>query len=247
LTLGILAAAALVGMALAPLFQRAGATVNRPAAVGSAPSGRDVITVVAGAVEQRTGEFSAAPTAGLTVVRVSVSACGGRSSGSGFVAGDGVVLTAAHVVGDAGLVRVDIGPRVATGEVLGRFADGRDVAVIGIDTGSSAEPVPGTLPPLGRPVTMIGLPAGGPRTVSVGARVEPLPSTAEAVHGRLIGVASPSGRGFSGGPAVDADGGLIGMVVAAEVGTGATIVVPVGDPADLSAIDLVPNTCSPAA
>ncbi len=243
--MGLLAASVLLGVVFIALLQRAGSNAAGRDALGSAPSGRDAITVVAGVVEQRTGDFSAAPTAGLTVVRVSVSACGSRSSGSGFVAGDGVILTAAHVVGDAGLVRVDIGSRVTTGEVLGRFADGRDVAVISIDTGSSAVPVAGTVPPVGRPVTMIGRPAGGPRTVSVGARVDPLASTAEAVDGRLIGVASPSGRGFSGGPAVDADGGLIGMVVAAEVGTGTTIVVPVGDPVGLSEIDLVPNTCTP--
>jgi len=205
--------------------------------------------VVAGAVEQRTGEFSAAPTAALAVVRVSANACGDRSSGSGFVVADGFVLTAAHVVGDAGLVRIDIGPRATTGEVIGRFADGRDIAVIKVDTGTLPVVAQGVLPPMGGPITIVGHPRGGPISASVGARVSPLPTTADVVvapNGTLIGLSAVAGRGFSGGPALDAYGRLIGMVVAAEPGTGSTIVVPVGDPVDVARTDVLPNICPSA-
>jgi len=209
-----------------------------------------VVTVVAGAAEQRTDDFAVAPTAALAVVRVSVNSCGERSSGSGFVVANGMILTAAHVVGDAGLVRIDIGARAATGEVMGRYADGRDIAVIKIDTGTLPQATRGTIPPLGDPITIVGHPQGGPITASVGARVEPLPTTSDAVpvpDGGLIALSAVAGRGFSGGPAVDADGRLIGIVVAAESGTGNTIVIPVGDPAEVAGVELIPNICHSAA
>jgi len=161
------------------------------------------------------------------------------------VVAEGLVLTAAHVVGDAALVRLDMGSTVATGEVLGRFADGRDVALIGIDTGDGPLPQAGELPGVGGAITMVGYPGDQRRTVSVGVRTDPLPTTADVVNGELLGVAAPTGEGFSGGPALDGSGHLLGMVVAAEVGTGTSIVVRLPNPAGITDVELVPNTCPP--
>jgi len=209
---------------------------------GSDPA---VPTMVGGAVEQRLSDLSPAPNAAMPVVKVSVSACGARSHGSGFVMADGLVLTAAHVVGDAGLVRLEIGSNVVTGEVLGRLADGRDLALIAIDTGQLSIPTAGAAPAAGEAVTMVGFPGGQRRTVSVGPRTSPLPTTMRAVVGQLIGVSAPTGEGFSGGPALDAAGRLVGVVVAVEIGTGTSIVVAVPDLESLADAPLEPNGCAP--
>jgi len=216
-----------------------------PALMGGSPTARSTVvdTEIAGAVEQRGSDLPVAPTASASVLRVSANACGARSHGSGFVVAEGLIVTAAHVVGDAGLVRLDMGSTVATGEVLGRFADGRDIALIGIDTGDGPLPQAGELPGIGGAITMVGYPGDQRRTVSVGLRTDPLPTTADVVTGELLGVAAPTGEGFSGGPALDGSGNLLGVVVAAEVGTGTSIVVRLPNPAALADVELLPNTC----
>ncbi len=211
----------------------------------SANGSSAVATQVAGVVSQQIGDFDPAPISGVSVVRVSATTCGARSTGSGFVVSDGLVLTAAHVVGDAKLVRVDMGATSGTGEVLGRFADDRDIAVIAMDTASTSMPRASTLPDIGDPVTIVGHPAGGVRVVSVGARVDLAPQVAGRVVGDTIGVASHSGLGFSGGPAFDGDGNLVGMVVAAEIETDTTIVVAFNRLGDLSEVPLAEGSCVP--
>jgi len=162
------------------------------------------------------------------------------------VVADGLIATAAHVVGDAGLVRLDLGSTVATGEVLGKFADGRDIALIKIDTGDLVLPQVGEIPGVGGAITMVGYPGGQRRTVSVGPRIEPLPTTGDVINGELLGVSASTGEGFSGGPALDGSGRLLGVVVAAEVGTGTSIVVGIPDAASVSDMELIANECPPA-
>ncbi len=205
----------------------------------------DIATQVAGEAIQRTGDLNPAPTSNVSVVRVSATACGARSTGSGFVVADGLVMTAAHVVGDAKLVRVDMGSTTGTGEVLGRFADDRDIAIIAIPTPSTSAPRASTLPDVGDPVTIVGYPGGGVRVIGVGARVDLAPQVAGRVIGNTIGVASRSGLGFSGGPAIDGDGNLFGMVVAAEIETDTTIVVAFDRLGDVSAVPLAEGSCAP--
>lgn len=171
-----------------------------------------------------------APVEEMVVVRVSVNVCDTRSVGSGVVIGDGLVLTAAHVVGDASLVRIDHGAVTVTGEVLGVLADGRDLALIAVDAPgvSRLEPVPA--PAVGDAITVVGYPDGDVRrSIAVGPRVELADVVASAIAPEMIGVDVATSRGFSGGPAVDGTGGLVGIVVAAETATETALVIPVHD------------------
>jgi S1-C subfamily serine protease len=197
----------------------------------AAPADTDVLTAVAGAVEIRQHDLTPASLGDLLVVKVSVTACGDRSSATGVVIGEGLIITAAHVVGDAGLVRID-GPSTITGEVLGVFADGRDLALIEVDTGAIAAPTLASAPELGDPITVVGYPGGGARTTTVGPHVDAPDLAAQLFRGALVGLDADIGVGFSGGPAVDADGNLIGIVVGAETATGMGIVSVLGDPID---------------
>lgn len=111
----------------------------------AAPPVVGVRTEVAGAVVERTNAADPAPTGHLVVVTVAATSCGVRSVGSGVLVDDDLLVTAAHVVGDAGLVRIDHDGQVLTGEVLGVLADGRDLALIELDA-SMARPLRSVAP-----------------------------------------------------------------------------------------------------
>lgn len=196
------------------------------------------------AAARRSGPFDPAPTSHLTVVHLSVSVCGSRSTGSGVVVADGLLVTAAHVVGDATLVRIDQGGITVTGEVLGVLADERDLAVIAVDA-PMATPLPtAPVPGVGAPLTLVGYPDGGPRTVAVGGRVEVAPKVAAlAGGGQIVGVDVGIEAGISGGPAVDETGTVVGIVVAKEVVTDTALVVATPDIASLGSAGLVPGEC----
>jgi hypothetical protein len=197
-------------------------------------AGGAVDTEVAGAIE--VAESAMVPTTidHLAVVRVSVTRCGKRAYGSGVLIDDGLVVTAAHVVGDAGLVRLDHGGVTVTGEVLGVLADGRDLALIAVD-GPLAGPVPSAgIPTAGSPITVAGHPGGAPVTTIVGRRVDLTPAVAAIARGPAFGVSVVTDLGMSGAPALDDAGRLVGVVIGAETATGTAIVAAVDDARELA-------------
>jgi len=192
----------------------------------------------------RRGPFTPAPTDHLAIVQISVSVCGARSIGSGVVVADGLLLTAAHVVGDAELVRIDQGGVTVTGEVLGVLGDGRDIALIAVDAPMARPLEPSPVPGNGEPITLVGHPDAGPRTSLVGARVDVAPIVATlAGGGDVVGVDVGISAGISGGPAVDEDGAIVGIVVAKEQATDTALVVATPDLLQLSRAALVPGAC----
>lgn len=253
----LIGSATLVALALLGI----GVGLGRLLSPGVVAAGSGAVpTEVAGAVEvaplepesdiggavasERRGPLAPASVDHLTVVHVSVSVCGARSTGSGVVVADGLLLTAAHVVGDAALVRIDQGGISVTGEVLGVLADERDLALVAVDAIMPAPLGAGTLPEIGGPVTLLGFPDGGSRMVAVGARLEVAPIVATlAGGGEIVGVDVGIDPGMSGGPAADAAGDVVGVVVAKEVGTDTALVVATPDLAAIGEAALVPGSC----
>ena len=138
--------------------------------------------------------------------------------GGGFVIGEGLVLTSAHHVRGAEITVTFPGGRTATGAVKGADADG-DLAVVAVDT-SGIQPLdwrPGARAGsvgLGQVVLVPALvPAGGPR-VTWGT-VSSVATGFRGPRGRLISDAfehtAPVGRGWSGGPVVDAGRRVVGV------------------------------------
>ncbi|MFT5203642.1 MAG: S1-C subfamily serine protease [Candidatus Aldehydirespiratoraceae bacterium] len=222
-----------------------------------------VATQIAGAVEfakpepateigdavaaRHEGSYVPAPTEHLTVVHVSASSCDTRSTGSGVVIADGLILTAAHVVGDAGLVRIDAGGVTVTGEVLGVLGDGRDVALISVDAPMAVPLRTGVVPGTGEPLTLVGHPGGGSKTVAVGGVVDLGPAITNRVAGEIVGIDVPVSVGMSGGPAVNADGDMVGLLVATETATDTALVVLLPDLISLDSGALVPGSCPESA
>lgn len=152
---------------------------------------------------------------------VTISVDGGRSSGSGFlVSGDGLLVTAAHVIEGAVAATVQLrggGEFPVEGVV---FRDRRlDLAIIRI---SGLE-----LPTIefgdsdgldvGQRIYVVGAPLGLSSTVSDG-----LVSQLRSVDGtRLIQISAPVSPGSSGGPVVTEAGRVVGVVVSGVRGGGA--------------------------
>lgn len=249
----LLAAATVISLGLLAVGVAAASMV--PPGSGAAAPARPA--TVAGAVEvapppeiddavavERNGALVPAPVEHLTVVQVSVSTCGARSTGSGVVVADGLLLTAAHVVGDASLVRIDHRDTTVTGEVVGVLGDGRDVALVRVDAPMDAPLPVADRPVVGDAVTLVGHPDGGPRTVRVGEAAAVAPVVAMlAGGGDILGVDVAIAAGFSGGAAIDAAGDLIGLVVASEEKTGTALVVALPELATIESAGLVPGEC----
>jgi serine protease Do len=150
-----------------------------------------------------------------TAAGPSVVGIGSRLRGSGLVVGDGRVLTNAHNVrGDQVTVRFTDG-RSVVGTLAGVDVDG-DLAVVNVDTAGAPALTWGAGDGLATGTVVFGAaasPSGGVRvtfgTVSAVARAFRGPG------GRLIAGSvehtAPLAPGSSGGPILDADGGLIGI------------------------------------
>ncbi len=141
----------------------------------------------------------------------------GWGVGSGVVIASGRVLTNAHNLRHDEVTVTFADGRTAVARVAGADAD-LDIAALDVDT-ADAEPVPwtpeeATVPEIGRLVFALGNPGGR------GLRVTPgfISSAARSFRGprgrRIAGAiehTAPLPRGSSGGPLLDAGGGLLGI------------------------------------
>jgi S1-C subfamily serine protease len=163
------------------------------------------------------GVRAAAP----SVVRVLGTTCGLGVEGSGWVAGRGLVVTAAHVVAGESDTTVTpaAGPTLRAQAVA--FDSHNDVAVLrvpGLTTRalSLVDPRPGTA------VALVGYPENGPLDAvpgRIGVTETVISSDAYGRGNVLRTVTSLSGEvrhGDSGGPAVDASGAVLATVFAAR-------------------------------
>jgi len=152
------------------------------------------------------------------VVRIAGAACGGIQEGSGFVAGPGLVVTNAHVV--AGVERPEVidraGRHPATTLV---FDSDTDVAVLRT-AGLAGGPLvldPDTAGP-GAGGAVIGYPGGGPLDVEPAVVLTRFEAIGRDIYNRRLvarqvyQLRSRIRPGNSGGPFVDAEGRVVGVV-----------------------------------
>ena len=160
------------------------------------------------------------------VVKVLGTACGLAVEGSGWAAGDGLVVTNAHVVAGQEDTTVQVrgrGPRLPATAVA--FDPRNDVAVLRVD-GLEGEGLDLRVDvPAGTEAALLGFPQNGPydvRPARMGA--ERIARTDDA-YGRgpvtraIVPLRGRVRHGNSGGPLVDEHGRVVGTVFAATVGT----------------------------
>lgn len=166
--------------------------------------------------------------AAASVVKVLGTACGLGVQGSGWVAGDGVVVTNAHVVAGQDDTTVQLGGEGPRHDAEAIWFDARnDLAIL------RASGVSGT-PALrldvdedaGASAAILGFPENGPYTVAPGRLGETTTVRTQDAYGRgpvarrITLLRGEVRSGNSGGPAVDAQGEVVTTVFAATTSGG---------------------------
>ncbi len=154
---------------------------------------------------------------GPSVVRLSTSSCGNDPyMGSGFAVGPDLVMTAAHITRDARTVSVQEGSKVIGAVVLGQDL-GHDVAVLRTQERLDAAPLrlADSDATQGTPLAVLGYPL---QTYSlrlstgiVSGDTDPVDYGDQTVDPVFVTDAATNG-GNSGGPVLDHDGRVIGLV-----------------------------------
>jgi uncharacterized membrane protein required for colicin V production len=173
------------------------------------------------ALLRRPGVRAAAP----SVVRVLGTACGIGVTGSGWIARPGLVVTAAHVVAGETDTRVERqGSSTPLPARAVAFDVRNDVAVLAVPALRGARPLPLRAPVPGAAVAILGYPENGPFTAVPGRIGRTAVVLTEDAYGHgpvaraVTSLRATVRHGNSGGPAVDARGGVRTTVFAARIG-----------------------------
>jgi S1-C subfamily serine protease len=160
-------------------------------------------------------------------VRIRALGCDRLGTGSGFVLEPGVIVTNRHVVGQPREITISTWDGRSFAARVEGIALDADLAVIQVSSADLPVATLRTTPPeRGEAIAVIGYPGGGAATITTG-RV--LGSTREPVLGEqvpAIVVDAAVRPGNSGGPVIDAEGRVIGVVFALAV-DGNGLAVPV--------------------
>jgi S1-C subfamily serine protease len=159
--------------------------------------------------------------AAATVFRVESRGCGGVVSGSAYPVAPGYLVTNAHVVSGTSGTTLSQGSGRRVGATVVLFDPQRDVAILSAP-GVTTQPVPAGDGTRGTQGAVIGYPGGGDETISP-AVIDRM-TTAEGrdiysngLVNREIWILEASVRpGNSGGPLVDLQGHVLGLVFAAS-------------------------------
>lgn len=163
-------------------------------------------------------------------VRIRSLGCRELGLGSGFVLPGGVVVTNRHVVDEPREVTVNTWDgRSFDVDVRGVAIDS-DLAILQLAAGADLPVAELRESPVevGESVIAVGYPGGGPATVSSGEVVSLVEGDLLDEPADIIRVDAEIRQGNSGGPLLDAEGRVIGVVFALDVNSGDGLAVSVG-------------------
>ena len=188
-----------------------------------------------------------------SVVQIRGRACGLVKQGTGWVVGDGLVATNAHVIAGQDDTRLipPGGPSLAAQPVYVHRRD--DVALLRVP-GLDLRPLRlGDAPDGPEPVVLMGYPSGGPLTAEAATAAPPRTVIAPDAYGRDPGVRSvvvtrgTLGPGSSGGPVVDRDGEVVAMIFGGSADGASGAAVPPGPIREGLSSPLTPVDAGPCA
>lgn len=162
-------------------------------------------------------------------VRIRALGCDQLGLGSGFVLPGGIVVTNRHVIDEPREITVNTWDGRSLDADVSGIAIDSDLAVLRLSTDAE---LPVTelredAVEVGEPVIVVGYPGGGPMTVTTGAVVALVRGELLDEPADVIRIDAEIRQGNSGGPLLDHEGRVIGVVFALDVGTGHGLAVPV--------------------
>ncbi len=158
--------------------------------------------------------------AGLSTVRIESAGCGGVVNGSGFVVGEDIVATNAHVV--AGIERPSVVDTQGRNEAtVIAFDPELDLALLRV-SGLAGGPLPLSTSTADRGTTgaVLGYPAGGPLEIVESAVLRQLQARGRDIYGQglvtrpVYELQTQISSGNSGGPMVRSNGEVVGIIFA---------------------------------
>jgi S1-C subfamily serine protease len=160
-------------------------------------------------------------------LRVRNRTCSGLGYGSGFAIQSHLLVTNRHVVQGADVVQISTWDGQSLDVAVSGYAVTNDVAIV-----ETVDALPGVLefgspPAPGAEVTAVGYPLGGAVRFSPGEVVDYVPGVFFGESTPTMRVTNALEPGNSGGPLVDADGHVVGVVFALEVATDLGLAIPV--------------------
>ncbi len=190
---------------------------------------------------EQTTDSNAVEAAGQSVVQVYGTAdqCAQNQTGSGFVAASGLVVTNAHVVAgvDQPVVQTRDG-RVYQAHAI-QYDDASDLAVLYAPDLPEAPLSLSNTVERGQQVSFAGYPLGGPYTVRPatiqGEAFAPVQNvtTGDTLSRSIIQIAGRVEQGNSGGPLLDANGNVVGVIFAKAVEGEAGYAIPMEQVTDI--------------
>lgn len=162
-------------------------------------------------------------------VRIRSLGCDRLGLGSGFVLPGGVVVTNRHVLEQPLQITVNTWDGISLAANVAGVALDSDLAILQLDTATGLEVAELRADPTepGEAVHAIGYPDGGPVTVSTGTVLGTVDGSLLGEPADVIRVDAEVREGNSGGPLLDEDGRVVGVVFALETGRGTGLAVPV--------------------
>jgi S1-C subfamily serine protease len=162
-------------------------------------------------------------------VRIRSLGCDQLGLGSGFVLPGGVVVTNRHVLEQPLQVTVNTWDGISLAANVTGVARDSDLAVLQLDTADGLEVAELRFEPLepGEQVHAVGYPDGGPVTVSTGTVLGIVDGSLLGEPADVIRIDATVRQGNSGGPLLDDEGRVVGVVFALETGRGTGLAVPV--------------------
>jgi S1-C subfamily serine protease len=164
--------------------------------------------------------------ASQSVVRVRGTACGLGIEGSGWIAGDGVVVTNAHVVAGADDTSVTTPSGQEVDATAVRFDVRNDLAVLAVPGVAGAPLKLEPDPEKGTEAAAVGYPQGGPLTITPARLGRTGKVTSDDAYGngpvqrKMTAFRGDVRNGNSGGPVIGPDGDVLTTVFAASLDDG---------------------------
>jgi S1-C subfamily serine protease len=178
----------------------------------------------------------------MMTLRVRNISCDGESIGSAFAVDRHTLITNRHVLAGAAVLELNEWDGTSIEADLSGASTGRlvDIGVSSVARNLPAVAKQGPAPRPGDPVSAVGYPLGGQLTVSKGTvlryRDGRTLDPSIAFDGQVIEISAKVKHGNSGGPLLDAQGRVVGVIFAGKPGVSETDYMQVAYAIPLSAV-----------